>query len=195
MGNLTNAANVITIINGFFVTRQGFQLLKKENPTEEERKAAIAFKKSFIGSIIVTVIIVIVLICNIVFAAGKSDHVNMYKSYGTVVGNQVKYVQNTVQYKSLSSLGLQNYELQNGDRVIIFFDNTTDVLQDAIPEEIYDAETAQTIIVALVVFVLCIIAAIAYVFIARFTFAKDWTLYVKKLAQEQRNAYNNQNNV
>lgn len=100
--------------------------LSSEARTTEEIAAAKALKRVFWGIVILTVMYVIglvtVFLCNIPFL-GSGDRCS-----GTVQQDgRVKYVQNIERYVSQDSHGLSEFELSEGDRIIIFFDKDDNI--------------------------------------------------------------------
>ena len=52
--------------------------------------------------------------------------------YGTVVEDQnVRYVKNTLQYISLSELNISPSQVNEGDRIIMWFDHSNDLLHQS----------------------------------------------------------------
>ncbi len=158
--------------------KRGIALCKKTNKSPLEQKAATAFKRITIGALVLNVLCMIafiIIISTVLFSMGSD-----VKRYGTVEGSQVRYVQNTMQYKTLAELHLDEYSLQDGDRVIIYFDTVTDEITEAYPQTYIEnlQNTQAGIIVGSMV--LWIFLLIAYILFCRFTsYGNAWTQYNK----------------
>lgn len=163
--------------------KKGMQL-SSEAHTAEEIAAAKAFKRVFVGIVIIAVLYVVglvaVFLCNVPFLDSGT------RRNGTVQRNgSVKYVQNTEKFVSQESLGLSEFELSEGDRIVIFFDKD-DTISSAYPKDYYDSYTETRIIAILGYALLGITVILIYALIVcRLTpFGSAWYEYLKKLSSE-----------
>lgn len=151
--------------------------------TPEEIKIAKAYRRVFVGTIILAVGIVIALLAvmflnNPFLASGD-------RRYGTVQEDgSIRYVQNDMKYASAEQLGLSDFELESGDRVIIFFDKD-DQITEAYPKDYYNAYTENRVIIIVMTALLGVTALIIYALvICRVTpFGRPWYLYCRKIRE------------
>lgn len=151
--------------------------------TPEEIKIAKAYLRVFVGTIILAVGIVIALLAvmflnNPFLASGD-------RRYGTVQEDgSIRYVQNDMKYASAEQLGLSDFELESGDRVIIFFDKD-DQITEAYPKDYYNAYTENRVIIIVMTALLGVTALIIYALvICRVTpFGRPWYLYCRKIRE------------
>lgn len=158
--------------------KAGFEL-ESYAQTEEQLAAAKAFRRVFVGTVAITVIFVLGMIAMFVFFNPFPD--SGTKRYGTVEANRVNYIQNTERSVSVSSLGLEEYGLSDGDRVVIFFD-AKDNIRSAYPKEYLDGYTETRLYAILGYTLLGITLLLVYaLIICRLTpFGSAWYLYLAK---------------
>lgn len=128
-----------TIANGLPVILFGFALMRKKNKTEEEVLAAKSFQSFFTLTYIITGLAAIVLAVAVFVSLAGDMGVGFssVEQYGTVKGDSVRYVQNTMKYIGIEELGLDPADLEEGDRVILFFDSRDDTLIGAVSDKAY----------------------------------------------------------
>ncbi|MCM1047680.1 MAG: hypothetical protein NC433_04565 [Clostridiales bacterium] len=148
------------------------ELKKKPNPTPAEKNAIKAFNRIIIGTLILCFIMVIALIITMsvpLFTGSISARGD--RRYGTVQDDgRIHYTQGTHQYATQEELGLEQYQLTQGDKVVLFFDSVTEELISAYPENISTASENKWAISLLSVLVISIIILIFYaMFICRAT--------------------------
>lgn len=173
---------LLFIMSGREVMQKGRELCQTAS-TPEEIKIAKAYRRVFVGTIILAVGIVIALLAvmflnNPFLASGD-------RRYGTVQEDgSIRYVQNDMKYASAEQLGLSDFELESGDRVIIFFDKD-DQITEAYPKDYYDAYTENRVIIIVMTALLGVTALIIYALvICRVTpFGRPWYLYCRKIRQ------------
>lgn len=117
----------------------GKHLIQKRDKSAEEKAAAVHFICFYYGTYAVMILFfVIMLIAPIIYgrlSLTQSYEGNMY--YGTVTNGMVEYYQNDMQYISLEESGLKDYDLRDGDDVVLFFRSEDDSFIKAVPEIIY----------------------------------------------------------
>ena len=134
--NINHVGNAVTIARGLPVIIAGFELLSKPNKTVEEMEIANSFKKFITTTLVLTLVFLISsIIATINVDIGMPDG---DKRYGHVEGNQVRYVQNTMQYVPLSEIGINTSDVLEGDSILLFFDTRDDTLIEAMPESLYN---------------------------------------------------------
>lgn len=142
----------------------GRNLTMKPNKTEEE-KAAVRSYRAILR--IIRIVLLIVTIGAIACTATLFSSINGGSSYsarrtGTVEGDNVRYVQGTVQYASLSELGIDKSTVTEGDKVDLYFDRE-DNLTGAQSTENTDAG----IFVSIAILILTCIVAIVFTILSR----------------------------
>lgn len=97
--------------------------------------------------------------------------------YGTVMGERIRYVQSVNKYLSISEAGLEEYQLKNGDRVLMQFDNQTDKFIKAVPQKEHDGRLLSVMIGFLIIMFLCILFLMVWSLIAQGTIGRAFSLY------------------
>ena len=111
---------LIFVMNGRDVVNVGKALCNTAS-TPKERKIAAAFRRVYYGTIALCVILIAALAAVMILNKPFLD--SGTKRYGTVQSDgKISYVQGEAKLVSSERLGLSDYELKSGDRVIIFFD-------------------------------------------------------------------------
>ena len=148
--------------------------------TPEEKKAAAAFRRVFYGTVILAVLLaaalLVVMFLNNPFLASGD------KRNGTVQGNgTIRYVQNVNKYATAEQLGLSDFELKSGDKIIIFFDKD-DNIKAAYPKDFYESYTENRVMIIVWTALLGIAVLLVYAFvICRVTpFGRAWYLYCRE---------------
>lgn len=155
--------------------------------TEEQFSAAKAFRRVFVGTLAITVIFVLGMIAMFVFFNPFLD--SGTKRYGTVEADRVNYIHNTETSVSVSSLGLEEYGLSDGDRVVIFFD-AQDNIRSAYPKEYFDGYTETRLYAILGYAMAGVTLILVYaLIICRLTpFGSAWYQYLAKLRSDSAEA-------
>lgn len=151
--------------------------------SEEEIRAANAYRRVFAGTIVLAVgfavALIAVMLLNMPFLDSGTTR------YGTVQSDgSIRYVQNDIKYASAEELGLSDFAPESGDRVVIFFDGS-DNIKSAYPKEYYDEYTKSRLMLILMTALLGITVLIVYALvICRVTpFGRDWYLYCRKIRE------------
>ena len=146
----------------------------------EEKKTAAAFRRVFYGTVILAVSIVaallIVMILNNPFLASGDRRNGTVQSDGSI-----RYVQNVNKYATAEELGLADFELKSGDRIIIFFDKD-DNIKAAYPKDFYESYTENRVMIIVMTALLGLTVLLIYAFvICRVTpFGRPWYLYCRE---------------
>ncbi|MCM1264375.1 MAG: hypothetical protein NC313_16815 [Butyrivibrio sp.] len=147
------------------------ELKKKPNPTPEEKNAIKAFNRIIIGTLILCFFMVIAVIISTASmfmspAVGYGD-----KRYGTVQEDgRIRYTQGTHQYATQEELGLEDYHLTQGDKVVLFFDSVTEELTSAYPEKASTVSANKAAVGMLSILAVSVIILLFYaMFICRVT--------------------------
>lgn len=126
------------------VIEAGNKLCKKKNKNEVEERAAKAFEKMMkviMIQILIFIIVTVFLVagfCRNVSGGGRS-FLGYIKRTGHMENGQVRYVQKRNQYISLEELNISE-ELQDGDELTLFFDETTDELVFGMSKKKYERQ-------------------------------------------------------
>jgi len=176
---------LIFVMNGRDVVNVGKALCKTAS-TPEERKIAAAFRRVYYGTIALCVILIAALAAVMILNKPFLD--SGTKRYGTVQsGDKISYVQGETKLVSPEQLGLADYELKSGDRVIIFFDGNDNV-KSAYPRDFYDKYTENRIMIIVFAALLEITVLLLYAFvICRLTpFGRPWYLLCRELRNYEK---------
>lgn len=171
---------LIFVMNSKTVINAG-KLLCETASSPEERKIAAAFRRVYFGTIILAALVFAALIAVTIMNNPFLD--SGTKRYGTVHSDgKIGYVQGENRLVSAEKLGLSDYELKSGDRVIIFFDKD-DNIKSAYPRDFYDKYTENRVLTIVFAALLGITALMIYAFvICRLTpFGRPWYLYCRKI--------------
>lgn len=156
---------------GVVIFRLVNELKKKPNPTPAEKNAIKAFNRIIIGTLILCFFMIIAIIISTAsfFMNPIGGHGD--KRYGTVQDDgRIRYTQGTHQYMTQEELGLEQYQLTQGDKVVLFFDSVTEELISAYPENVSTASENKWAIGMLSILVVSIIILLFYaMFICRMT--------------------------
>lgn len=167
-------------MSGSEVMEAGRELCRTaSNP--EEKKAAAAFQRVFYGTVILAVLLVIALL--VVMFLNNPFLASGDRRYGTVQSDgSIRYVQNVNKYASAEELGLSEFELKSGDRVIIFFDKD-DNIKAAYPKDFYESYTENRVMIIVRTALLGLTVLLVYAFvICRVTpFGRPWYLYCREI--------------
>ncbi len=124
----------------FVIFKIVHRLKKETDHTDEEELAIKAFNR-IIGGIFGLCILMIIAVSLVYVFTVVRTPLGTYgdKRYGTVQEDgRVRYVRNTNQYKTREELGLSEYELMSGDRIVLIFDPNIDVIKVAYPQKLWD---------------------------------------------------------
>lgn len=170
---------LIFVMSGNEAMNAGRELCRTASAPEEKKTAA-AFRRVFYGTVILAVSIVaallIVMILNNPFLASGDRRNGTVQSDGSI-----RYVQNVNKYATAEELGLADFELKSGDRVIIFFDKD-DNIKAAYPKDFYESYTENRVMIIVRTALLGLTALLIYAFvICRVTpFGRPWYLYCRE---------------
>lgn len=170
---------LIFVMSGSEVMNAGWELCRTAS-TPEEKKTAAAFRRVFVGTVILAVLLVaallVVMFLNNPFLASGD------RRYGSVQSDgSIRYVQNVNKYATAEELGLADFELKSGDRVIIFFDKDDDI-KAAYPRDFYESYMENRVMIIVWTALLGLTALLVYAFvICRLTpFGRPWYLYCRE---------------
>lgn len=170
---------LIFVMSGNEAMNAGRELCRTASAPEEKKTAA-AFRRVFYGTVIIAVSIVaallIVMFLNNPFLASGDRRNGTVQSDGSI-----RYVQNVNKYATAEELGLADFELKSGDRVIIFFDKD-DNIKAAYPKDFYESYTENRVMIIVRTALLGLTALLIYAFvICRVTpFGRPWYLYCRE---------------
>lgn len=139
--------------------------LKGETDQTEEEKLAINAFNRIIGGILGLCILMIIAVSLVFVFTLDRTPLGIYGDtrYGTIQEDgRVRYVKNTNQYKTKEELGLSEYELAPGDRIVLIFDTDTDVIKAAYPQKIWDEFEKRAALSVSAVLVVSILVFIFY---------------------------------
>jgi hypothetical protein len=177
--------NFFAFTDGFRYLGMGMDLVKKPNKSEEELEAANSFKK-WMKAIFTLIGIAVVLLggsvvyMTIVFA--KTDGI---ERNGTVEGDSVRYFHNEEVHVSLSEIGINPSEVNEGDRIILLFDYRTDTFQEAILRDTYDKETNMVVYVIVGSLIFSVVMLVGGSRILERKVAKPFRAWCAKQIEEQ----------
>lgn len=139
----------------------GRNLTIKPNKTEEER-AAVRSYKAILRTI--RIVLLIVAIGAVACTYTLFSSINSGASYsarrtGTVEGNNVRYVQGTMQYASLAELGIDKSTVTDGDKVDLYF-NREDNLTGAQSTENTNTGVFASIAILIITIIIVIVFAL-----------------------------------
>ena len=148
--------------------------------TPEEKKAAAAFRRVFYGTVVLAVLLAVTLL--VVMFLNNPFLASGDKRYGTVQSDgSIRYVQNVNKYATAEQLGLSDFELKSGDKIIIFFDKD-DNIKAAYPKDFYESYTENRVMIIVWTALLGLTVLLVYAFvICRMTpFGRPWYLYCRE---------------
>ena len=186
MDNLSRMARATDIARGAGAIVMGRKLLNKKNKTEFEEKAARAFKRTTIGTIILVALMVIcTIVVTIVFLPIIGTGVSRM---GRVEDGRIRYIQNDIRYVEFEEVGLEEYGLQENDKITLYFDSVTDELVEAYPTEYVEKYQNKGIGIILGNMIAWIVILIFYaIVICRMTpFGSAWTQYCMIVREKRR---------
>ena len=176
--NIGTIGNMITIANGWQIIDFGFSLIKKKDKNEEERIAAKAFSRFFTINCLLVFLVVIAICASMVLVMKDiSAGAGGAKRYGTVKGDSIRYVQGENKYMSIYEAGLGEYHLEDGDRILMLFDNQTDQFLSAIPQKQYDDNLISGVIKFFFIIFFCIIFLISWSVIGQGSVAREFSIF------------------
>ena len=159
----------------------GIRLLKKEDKTEYEKRAAESFKSSLIGSIFIAILIFVISSVGISKMYTFPNAGYTVRRVGTVENNMVRYVQGNLKYVSLEELNIDENKAEDKDSVNLYFDRDDNLIGGELES------AAEGRAMNFVYYLLGSIGlAVFYIIISRLTFAKPFCIWV--------NEYNNEYN-
>lgn len=175
--------NVLTKLNGLAAGMKLIPLLammnqhsKKANKTREEEEVLISFKKSMASAVFVTLIGIAIICIPLLDMALSIPEGNT--RYGTVVeDDKVRYVKNTLQYTTLSELNISPSQVNEGDRIIMWFDHQDDLITKAIPKSIYNENLDKKGIYFIITFIISITGIVTSSVVIRKTIGKKYYEY------------------
>lgn len=174
---MSNFRNNSAILYGYRTIGLGIQLLKKPNKNEFEESAAKAFKLSIVSTLIIVVIFFLIASVSIT-STFNSSAVSNYSSRrtGTVEGDKVRYVQNTMKYVSLEELNINEVDVIQGEKIRLFFDT-----EDRLVGGELESETDAKIYNLLFILGSSVVAIIILSIVIRTTYGKPWYQWLKSL--------------
>lgn len=169
----------VTIANGLPVILFGFALMRKKNKTEEEVRAAKSFQWFFTLTCIITGLTAIVLAVAVFvsLAGDMGAGFSSVERYGTVKGDSVRYVQNTMKYIGIEELGLDPADLEEGDRVILFFDSRDDTLISGVSDKAYEEDWNRRLLTLLGSMGGSVLILVIWALAARGTVGREFSIF------------------
>ena len=177
--SIGTVGELCTIANGLPIILFGFALMRKKNKTEEEERAAKSFQCFFSLTCIITGLAAIVLaVAVFVSLAGDTGAgFSSVERYGTVKGDSVRYVQNTMKYIGIEELGLDPAVLEEGDRVILFFDSRDDTLIGAVSDKAYKEDWNRRLLTLLGSVSGSVLILVIWALAARCTVGREFSIF------------------
>ncbi|MGN0386428.1 MAG: hypothetical protein ACI4EX_11175 [Lachnospiraceae bacterium] len=179
-----------TIANGMSIIFFGIALLRKKNKTEEEKRAAKSFLHFFVMTIIISFLVVVGMAVGVLVSQmnNMGNGFNGVKRDGTVKGDSVRYVQNTLQYVSIKELGLEEDGLEEGDRVVLFFDHVNDNIIGAVSGKEYQQNEYKSIWMLLGSMGAGVLILIFWGLAGRYTCGKEFSIFYPMYQKRQKDA-------
>lgn len=185
--NIGTIGNMMVIVKNWTIMDFGFKLLKKKDKNEEERKAAQSFSVFFtLLCTIVGLTAIVIFIALTAFLLSLADTMGS-KRYGTVKGDYIQYVQGDMNYLPISASGLEAYDLQEGDRIVIIFDSHTDKIVKLVPERQHNEELIRNVSIILCSLFGCVVLLVIFSVVGQGTFGRAFSLYYS-LSLKRENA-------
>ncbi|MBP3673413.1 MAG: hypothetical protein J6J18_06245 [Oscillospiraceae bacterium] len=175
-------AQLLTINSGRKALKTGADLMKSAQ-TPEELAAARAYKRIMVGTVVLVLMLVLGLailtpLCLTSLELEKGDH-----RIGTVQEDgQVRYTKNVHVFLSQEELGVQDYGLQPGDKVVVYFDTVTEEVTAGYPYALFERHTNIRLGIMVGYMVLMVVILVVYAaVICPFTpFGSAWYVYRRK---------------
>lgn len=183
---MKHTAEIATIVGNAGTIVAGVKLMRNAE-TPEEKTAARALRRVMIGSIVLTLVLVLALSVAMVFCMTPLELENGRSCVGIVqMDGQVRYTDNVHRFLSQAELEMEDYGLQPGDKVTIYFDPVTDEPTSGYPYAIFEQHTNTRIGIMLGAMALMVVIILVYaIVICRYTsFGSAWYLYMKKLRKK-----------
>lgn len=167
----------------------GERSLKTEKDLTLEKEAALrACKRVMTGTVVLVLILILGLAIMTPMCLRALELEDGPSRTGTVQEDgQVRYIKNTQILVSLEELEAQNYGLQPGDKVVVYFDPVTDEVTSGYPYVLFEHHTNMRLGIMLGFVVLMVVVVLVYALvICRCTpFGSAWYVYrSKRKAQE-----------
>ncbi len=180
INDLNRIALGISAAEGISLISLGFRLIKKPDKTPEEAAAAKAFIKiyRYLFIILAVVCIAIFVATGFMMSDTGTEYDGEYaeRRTGRIVDGQIRYVKNELYYIDPQDYGLPA-DIPDGTSISVYFDEYDNVVACTNMDE-FTAIRMQRVIIAMIVYVCCIIGLVAYAMIARFTFGKPWYRWI-----------------
>lgn len=179
---LSKGAQAAVIMRGLPVIKKGLQLSKKNNKTEEEAAAARSFQRFYRWTWIIVITLTVLLIPIMIYALTSFES-SSYTRLGTVMEDgTVRYNQNNeMQYKTLEELGLEGYNLEKGNLVVLIFESYEGALTGAVPKSDYEDNSAsvsnERLIIMFVYIVFMLITFVLWAIAGRNTVGLDFYVF------------------
>ena len=180
-------AQLLTINEGRKAMKTGKELLRSAE-TEEEKAAAQAYKRVTYGTIILVLAMVLVLMIVTPMCIIPLELEEGLSRIGTLQDDgQVRYTDNVHVYISLEELEAQDYGLQPGDKVKIYFDPVTEEPTSGYPYAVFEEHMNIRLGVLLGSVVVIIVVLLVYaIVICRYTsFGSAWYRYQRKQQEKE----------
>ena len=167
--------NIIAAEEGLHAMAVYRRLKVKEDKTEEEWKAVKSYQKIMLGLKILIPIILAIAFVGVSFMIKYISHEGVERR-GTYEQGNIRYVQNEIKYVAPHEIGLGGVDLQEGERVHLYF-NRSDQIIGAETEVQYHARERKSIVSMLAAILCPIIILLVYMVVAITSFGEPWYLY------------------
>lgn len=180
-------AQLLSILRGQKAIKYGQELCRSAQ-TPEEVAAARAYKRVMTGSIVLVLVLVVILGILTPICLTSLEMEKGISRIGVVQEDySVRYINNVYVYISLEELEAENYGLQPGDKVKIYFSLGTEEPTSGYPYDVFEAHQNTRIGILLGTMVLMIVVLLVYgIVICRYTsFGSAWYRYCRKQQEKE----------
>lgn len=177
-----NVAQVLTINEGRKAMKKGKKLLSSAE-TPEEKAAARAYKRVSIGTVVLVLALVVGLAILMPICMTSLQMEDGPSRMGTVQSDgQIRYTDGVHIFLPQEELEVQDYGLQPGDDVMVYFDPVTEEPTSAYPYALFEEHMNDRISIMLGYMVLMVVILLVYaIVICRYTpFGSAWYLYCRQ---------------
>ena len=177
-----NVAQVLTINEGRKAMKKGKKLLSSAE-TPEEKAAARAYKRVSIGTVVLVLALVVGLAILMPICMTSLQMEDGPSRMGTVQSDgQIRYTDGVHIFLPQEELEVQDYGLQPGDDVMVYFDPVTEEPTSAYPYALFEEHMNDRISIMLGYMVLMVVILLLYILVVcpLTPFGSAWFDYRKK---------------
>ena len=170
--------------------------LCKTAETPEEKAAAAAFRRTQIGTYVLVSILFPIMAVFVVWAVMGLE--SSPKRIGTVQADgQIRYIHNTPRFISQEALGVEQWELEPGEKVYVYADSVTDEVTYGLPVRVVEERDNLRFGILFGWMGFTIVALLFYALvICRLTsFGRAWAEYCAALTQQEQEPFTPRQNL